>query len=466
MSEQMSSTPTEEGPKPGRTVICLCLDMIGSTKKTINFSTNKLDCFNRALIQQIEPHLKQLEMEKELLKFTGDGWLLLSPNSSLIPRFCCLAIIQKHRFQIEMASKTLMSKQQIPPLRIALAIGRDIAVKLPEGRKDEVGDSARRAVRAAQHCFPNEILIAQALVQSGSLNRDFEIIEADVENRKGFANHKKEETLMLNTLVGIKHASAADLHTVAEFAYTLQAIGQSEEAKTAVKKGRDQILKIVSKKPEDSEKMLASWNRLVTTIHEASFVSQMIKERRSTQWYDQLRLKGIEPDVVTYNTLVSKAEDYSTAKDWYEKMRQEGIEPNVMTTATLFSKNLSTVPVEELLTWYWSLGFRSGEPLQAAIASYRKANRLDCALRIALHYPYLNASKRLFRNFIAQAHEYLNRVLREEPNHPDVQYALGLAYLEWGDNTNAERHLLAAFKTATQEKRKRDIVGRINDLKV
>jgi len=66
----------EKDLKSGCTVICLYLDMIGSTKTTINFPTEKLDRFNRALVGQLAPHLKKLELDKELLKFTGDGWLL------------------------------------------------------------------------------------------------------------------------------------------------------------------------------------------------------------------------------------------------------------------------------------------------------------------------------------------------------------------------------------------------------
>jgi len=110
--------------------------MIDSTKKTIDLSSFKIDRFNRSLVQQIEPHLKKLDLDKELLKFTGDGWFLITPHSNLIPQLCCLALIQRHCFQKEMATKSNISEEEIPLLRIALCQGRDIEVNLPDGRRD------------------------------------------------------------------------------------------------------------------------------------------------------------------------------------------------------------------------------------------------------------------------------------------------------------------------------------------
>ncbi|MCH8012989.1 MAG: hypothetical protein IIA61_13765 [Candidatus Marinimicrobia bacterium] len=168
--------------------------------------------------------------------------------------------------------------------------------------------------------------------------------------------------------------------------------------------------------------------------------------------------------MVTYSTLVSKAEDYATAKDWFERMRQDGIDPNEKTTSALFAKDLSTVTAEELLNWYWSQGYGRGEPLQAAIRSHRTARRVDEAFRIALHYPYLQAAQRLFRDFPVQIRSYLMCVLTDQPNHPDVHYALSVVLMEGGENTEAETHLRAALETATQEKRKHDIEARLRRL--
>jgi len=103
--------------------------------------------------------------------------------------------------------------------------------------------------------------------------------------------------------------------------------------------------------------------------------------------------------------------------------------------------------------------------LQAAIQSYRKARRVDEAFRIALHYPYLQAVQKLFRDFPVQIKSYLMGVLTDQPDHPDVHYALSVALMEGGGkNTEAETHLRAALETATQENRKRDIEARLRRL--
>ncbi len=382
MSNQLLNPLSEaERPESGRTVTCLCIDMIGSTKKTIAFTTPKIDRFNRSLVQQIEPHLRKLDLDKELLKFTGDGWLLITPHSNLIPQLCCLALIQRHCFQEEMANKSNSSKDEIPPLRIALCQGRDIAVNLPDGRQDWVGDSARRATRAVRHCLTSatEILIQDAIVTASSLNRDFTLAWADIEARADYEKHKKEEPLEVYTLQSINAEAAADADVSPFYVYTLNAIGLGAEAQATAEKASEQILEQAAEVRDDEPDrvdrvLLPRWDRLVAAIPNPSFVGRMTQRRRdygfnpsaipynicirdssafpqAVDWFERMRQDGIAPNVVTYSTLVSKAEDHATAKDWFERMRQDGIAPNEKTTSALFAKDLSTATAEELLNW-------------------------------------------------------------------------------------------------------------------
>ena len=62
-----------------RLVYCLGIDMIESTMPGLRMTQTELDRFNRALVAQIEPHLEALRFEDLLIKFTGDGWMLMSP---------------------------------------------------------------------------------------------------------------------------------------------------------------------------------------------------------------------------------------------------------------------------------------------------------------------------------------------------------------------------------------------------
>jgi hypothetical protein len=139
----------------GQFVYCECIDMIESTKMGLNLSTRQLDRFNLSLIEQIKPYLDKLDLTDAILKFTGDGWLVMSKGEKSVPALCCLATIMAYRFQDEMSLRTSIRRDTIPPLRISICSGRDIPVELPDGRKDWVGDSVRRAVRATQRCEPN-----------------------------------------------------------------------------------------------------------------------------------------------------------------------------------------------------------------------------------------------------------------------------------------------------------------------
>lgn len=134
-------------------VYCLCMDLIGSTEVGLELTTAQLDRFNLSLVEQIKPHLENLGLDDALLKFTGDGWLLMTKaeEDEEVRALCCLATIMAKRFQDEMSEKTGMSLDFIPPLRLSICSGRDIRVDLPNGRKDWAGDSARVATRASAY---------------------------------------------------------------------------------------------------------------------------------------------------------------------------------------------------------------------------------------------------------------------------------------------------------------------------
>src|SRR5687768_10181713 len=82
-------------------VYCLSIDMIKSTEIGLSLLPWKLKKFNRALINQILPHLKALELEHAVVKFTGDGWLIMSPTAGF--KLCYLAMIFRHGFRNEMS---------------------------------------------------------------------------------------------------------------------------------------------------------------------------------------------------------------------------------------------------------------------------------------------------------------------------------------------------------------------------
>jgi hypothetical protein len=188
-------------------VYCLSIDLIGSTKTGIEITTSKLDRFNISLVEQINPHIEKLELDGVLVKFTGDGWLLMTSDIEKVPVLCCLAKIMANNFQREMSQKTGILEDRIPPLRLAICSGRDVSVELLDKRRDWVGDSARRATRASGYCYPNEILVDEPVRYQ--IFRDFEMTSAEVKDRP--AQPKKiEEQYPLYILSDLKPEAAAD----------------------------------------------------------------------------------------------------------------------------------------------------------------------------------------------------------------------------------------------------------------
>ncbi|HBR10183.1 TPA: hypothetical protein DD712_02880, partial [Candidatus Acetothermia bacterium] len=149
-----------------------------------------------------------------------------------------------------------------------------------------------------------------------------------------------------------------------------------------------------------------------------------------------------------------KAPDYDVAKAWAETMREEGIPLDVVTYSTLFSKDLSRKLADDILEWYLAQKYHPEEPIQAAIATYRKIHYIDQALRLALDYPHLQAARKLLREHDEKALTYFRGISDRDPQHPNADYALGVTLMELGKEEEAQPHLKKALKLAKAGPRK------------
>ena len=173
---------------------------------------------------------------------------------------------------------------------------------------------------------------------------------------------------------------------------------------------------------------------------------------------------GIQPDLVTYTTLTSRAPDYDTARALVTTMQEEGIQPNFVTYTIVFYKDLSRESGESILQWYSAQPYHPEVPIQAAIAAFRRSRRLDQALVLALNYPHVKASQRLFRDHSKQAIQYFKDILQLEPLHPNAHYALGITLMIAGNQQEAKAHLAMALNLARHETRKTDIQQRLSQI--
>ncbi|MBK7706668.1 MAG: hypothetical protein IPJ30_13055 [Acidobacteria bacterium] len=140
-----------------------------------------------------------------------------------------------------------------------------------------------------------------------------------------------------------------------------------------------------------------------------------------------MKKSGIDPNVVTYNTLINLAPDYATAVELKDEMKKSGIDPNPFTYSGIFSKDLTNINADHLLSWLLSERKRFPNQLQAAIKGFRMANKIEQALRIVLDYPYLDGSAKIMRDFQGIR---LNTVAKHEiPEHrANAAYSSGLIF--------------------------------------
>ncbi len=183
----------------------------------------------------------------------------------------------------------------------------------------------------------------------------------------------------------------------------------------------------------------------------------------ASRWLARLEAFGVKPDANAFDLLVHKAETFDQAKQIIERMMAERIQPLETTFIALFSKDLSGINADDLLRWYLGLPYHPTHPVKRAIANYRRANRLDDALRLALDYPHTDTALKTIRQHPDQALKYFRSVVDADPNHPNGTYALGMALLEVGEPAEAEHWLRRAYDLATRGTRK-DELARYLDL--
>ncbi|MCW5933659.1 MAG: hypothetical protein KIT45_05060 [Fimbriimonadia bacterium] len=331
-NETSARRQTEPSP---RLTLCLAMDLRASTTTGLKLSTRKRDRFNLALINQMHPYLEAMGLEYALIKFTGDGWLVMSDDPDHAAPLCCLAIIMANRFQTDMGDQAGLRDETVPAMRLAVCWARDLPVELPYGQRDFVGDSARHAVRASQLCQDNEVLIDETVRRWVHL--DFVTEPVDFQERlTANPGSKMEEAMVLYALKELKTESAAEADAPIHFVNTLAIVGRSLEAQQLASRIADQWQHEATGSDANQNELLTRFNRLLSGSLGYDAASQLLKDMREA---------GVEPNVETFNALFSKAKDHSTQWTWFQRMRQSGVQPNVKT----FNILIDSAPDESVI---------------------------------------------------------------------------------------------------------------------
>lgn len=318
--------------------MCLAIDLKRSTAINMGLSTKKLDEFNLALVDQLKPHLSAMQLDHVLVKFTGDGWLIMTDNQDHAAPLCCLAVVMARIFGQEMSKTAGIAPDRIPALRLAVCCGRDLPVELPDGLRDFVGNSVRRTVRSAQFCNDNEILIDDTIRTWVSHDFVTEPI-AWPERQAQYPEAKMEEEFVLHSLKEIKPEAAEDSDAPVYFINALAELGRLQEADELANRISDQ-LRSSARIMHDPSQLLERWNELLSSNLDLATVREVLAD---------LRDAGLRPDLHTYNALIEKATDSRSESHWLQTMAQEGINPSVQTLNILIRKASDPARVERRL---------------------------------------------------------------------------------------------------------------------
>lgn len=362
-----------------RLVYCLGIDMIESTMPGLRMTQVELDRFNRALVAQIEPHLENLKFDDLLIKFTGDGWMLMSPEVRDAERLCALATLMRETFVDEMHSRTGLPSTRIPSLRMAICTGRDIRVQLWHGSFDWVGDSARRANRSAAFCYPNEIVIDSSV--HSLIMRDFLTSRVNPGSRPA-RSAKWEEEIPLWSLEELRIEAAEDWEAADAYVYVLSHTGRLDDAAEASLRAASQIEGDGAALETPGEpRTIQRWNRLIAnspsyesilelmsrlmespTAPDAATLVALVERSptfdEATRWVANLRLKGVRPDQTVYTALMARAPDFDVAMDLLEDLEEDGVIAGVDMLHVLISKAPSFRRALTLLPGFADRGVR------------------------------------------------------------------------------------------------------------
>src|SRR5204862_160773 len=145
---------------------------------------------------------------------------------------------------------------------------------------------------------------------------------------------------------------------------------------------------------------LEEFNRLIASDLDFDTAQNYLKRMKKV---------GMQPNVETFNRILVKAQSDGERRRCLEQMRTEGIPPNAKSYTILIKQETNASAIEK------------------AIAEYRKAGRVDDALRLCLDYPHTQAAQGVFVRHPERTLEYFQRIVDEEPNHRNGAYALGYA---------------------------------------
>ncbi len=152
---------------------------------------------------------------------------------------------------------------------------------------------------------------------------------------------------------------------------------------------------------------------------------------RAREYFARMQAEQLTPNEVTLNVLLGAADDWKTACAIIEEFAAFGVSPNLPCLMTTMKKDMSGVPLAEILDWFYK-GYHPEAVVESLAANLRDAGRLDDVMELVYRYPHLPVCVKFVRERTDFALDDLYRRWAADPDHENSSYALGIALLETG----------------------------------
>ena len=361
--------------------------------------------FNRVLVDYIQPKLKAFDLDPAGLKFTGDGWLYFCPDLERTSALVALTMMISKNFQKDVAKGLAIPANEVPALRLAICSGEDESVDFGNGHIEWVGDSARRATRAAGCCRPNQVIVNSTVREK--LIRVVQSTSIKVDDLPEELKPKKwEEDFAIYGLGEIRSDFIEALKALPEpaiyapYAIYLEAIGNQVASKAmliaasdAVEQNAFRLIAPAQGNPAESD--LRTGEQLRSILFAASngdvrndllrrmrrhgvslrvrdyngLIARSKSYAEAIYWWHELHNDRLQGDVYTYSTLINLSPDLKTAEGWFKAMREAGVTPNEVTCTTMASKVRSRDEADKLTTLLVEIGAFVGQGYFGALCT-------------------------------------------------------------------------------------------------
>lgn len=436
-------------------ILCLSIDMIGSTAAGVTMTASNFRCFNDTFISQIDVPLRKFQLQSSTtLKFEGDGWLLIAHERELFPKLIFFALYMRNCFTRDVLTKNPGIGYQ-PLLRLGIGhSANDRHMRLANGSFDWVGDAVRRAVRLTQFCEKRSSQIVTHEPVRAMYLREFlweqktigDILAA---RKRDCRENRKEE---LECCEAFKNEE--DWRSI----FVLQDANMSH--------GDPSYHLYLASKTEDFARAAQitaglSHSDKAPVVH--NVLQSLINLESGRRYIALLRKKGlvIDEDQKTFESAVLKAPTLASAMRWLARARRVGI----VVPGEIYRPLLTKFGAPDLLKYGESVRHGNCDKfIEQAIETYLRLGRLKDAIMLAAHYPHLRTARNTFVSLKDRAINELKAIQLAHPSQSGMAYALGIAMMSLGRNAEALTYLRQARTIPSAASRLNDIDRRVEEI--